>query len=193
MASLLDFALEFHYSNEIRFSRAKQIQRYSFDGSDVEVGRAVLEPVLLAAFGSARFWQSAVCIPQRGGGARNAVAYYVFSWVHALCARLKVAVHASDVSGAFGRVYGDALRTKLLALALHGDVIAVITSWLRDRPATVIVGGHAPREFSLSNMVLQGAVCGPYLWNVHFGDSVCAIHICGFTAMIYADYLNASK
>ena len=76
---------------------------------------------------------------------------------------------------------------------MHASLREVIRSWLRDRPASVIVGGRHSCEYALSNMVFQGTVGGPVLWNSFFGVSICAIESNGFIAVIYADDLNAFK
>ena len=48
------------------------------------------------------------------------------------------------------------------------DVIAL---WLRNRRAKVVVGGEASEEFELANMVVQGTVWGPPLWNLFYEDA----------------------
>ena len=115
-----------------------------------------------------------------GRGARDAIAYYVLCWLEAFNHGKKVGLYASDVSGAFDRVSSSILLAKLEACGLHANILQTIRSWLRDRHAFVLVGGEQSREFTLSNMVFQGTVWGPYLWNTFFGDSVFAIQSCGF-------------
>ena len=45
----------------------------------------------------------------------------------------------------------------------------------------------------LVNMVYQGTVWGPCLWNAFFGDVVAATSSAGFEAVLYADDLNCFK
>eukprot|EP00959_Pyramimonas_sp_CCMP1952_P445438 9326250-Pyramimonas_sp.AAC.1 len=45
----------------------------------------------------------------------------------------------------------------------------------------------------MGNMVYQGAVLGPILWNVYYGDSCMAVRACGFEEVIFADDLDAFK
>ena len=45
----------------------------------------------------------------------------------------------------------------------------------------------------LRDMVFQGTVWGPQLWNAFFGDCVVAIRGCSFDVVIYADDCNAFK
>ena len=126
-------------------------------------------------------------------GARDAVALYVLSWIGALNRGEKIGVYASDVHGAFDRVSADRLIEKLSRLGLSQSILSVIRSWLRDREGFVVVAGQKSRGMRLRNMVFQGTVWGPPLWNPFFGDSVCAIESCGFEVVIYADDCNAFK
>jgi hypothetical protein len=57
----------------------------------------------------------------------------------------------------------------------------------------VIVGGDASEEFTLENMVFQGTVLGPPLWNIFFEDAGDAIHEMHFEDIRYADDLNAYR
>ena len=95
----------------------------------------------------------------RGGrGARDAVAFYVLSWIMAFNFGQKVGLFASDVSGAFDKVSSSLLVRKLKSFGLPDKIIVVISSWLRDRSAYVIVGGQYSQCFILRNMVFQGTV-----------------------------------
>ena len=46
---------------------------------------------------------------------------------------------------------------------------------------------------TLSDMVYQGTVTGPILWNLFFKDARHAINECFFTEVVYADDLNAYR
>ena len=150
--------------------------------------RRIFLPTLeRVAFGSSQFAY------RRGRGARDAIAFYVLSWIEAFNQGRKIGLYASDVSGAFDKVSATLLVSKLQSFGLHGNIIGVIRSWLRDRSARVIVGGQQSHVFTLNNMVFQGTVWGPYLWNAFFGDSVLAIRSTGFICVIYADDMNNFK
>ena len=45
----------------------------------------------------------------------------------------------------------------------------------------------------ISNMVYQGTVLGPPLWNVYYADAAQAVNIHGFLEIIFADDLNCFK
>ena len=145
-------------------------------------------PLLEArAFGHAQFAY------RKGHGARDAVLYYVLSWIDGLNDGFKIGIYCSDVSGAFDRVDADILIKKLESFGLNKKLVSVIRSWLRQRKGFVIVSGEKSEAMHLSNMVYQGTVWGPPLWNVHFGDCICSITCCGFEAVVYADDCNAFR
>ena len=126
-------------------------------------------------------------------GARDALATMVLTWLWALAAGRKVAVYCSDVSGAFDRVRMGRLLQKLGNKGLHPKIVAVLASWLRRRRATVVVGGFYSDIMQLINMVFQGTVTGPMLWNLFFEDARRAINECLYTEVIFADDLNAYR
>ena len=139
------------------------------------------------AFGAAQFAY------RKGHGARDAVLFYALSWIAGLNDGSKMGIYCSDVAGAFDRVDSELLMEKLTSFNLNERLLRVIRSWLRDRKGFVIVGGKFYHEMRLRNMVFQGTVWGPSLWNVFFGDCVCALSVCGFEVVIYADDCNSFK
>ena len=80
---------------------------------------------------------------------------------------------------------------KLAAYGVNTRLLNVIRSWLRDRKARIVVAGSQSEEFRLSNMLFQGTVWGPPLWNAFFGDASCVLRSLDFTVVIYADDYNA--
>ena len=109
------------------------------------------------AFGPNQFAYAA------GRGARDALALMVLTWLDGFERSLKFAVYCSDVSGAFDKVRRERLEAKLHAKGIHPSIVAVLSSWLRDRVAQVIIGGKRSAERVLKNMVCQGTVLGPAL------------------------------
>ena len=147
-----------------------------------------LFPVLASrAFGEAQFAYR----PRRG--ARDAVLVYVTTWLLHMNERKKIGVYCSDVSGAFDRVPADRLLEKLSAHGLHADLLEVVRSWLRDRKSFVVVAGVMSEGATLSDMVYQGTVFGPVLWNAFVGDVAIVFESAGFAVIIYADDVNAYK
>jgi hypothetical protein len=86
----------------------------------------------------------------------------------------------------------DRLAKKLRAKKTHPTLVAVI-SWLRTRRAKVVVGGKASEDFKLEDMVFQGTVWGPTLWNIFYGDARDAVNEMSFKEVVYADDLNAHR
>ena len=127
----------------------------------------------------------------KGRGARDALAYLVLSWLKAFQEKAPIALYMSDVSGAFDRVSASRLLQKLKARGMPEDLVALIGSWLRSRSAEVVVGGCHSTKLCLENMVYQGTVWGPSLWNAFYGDARQAVRACQFMEIIFADDLNA--
>ena len=55
----------------------------------------------------------------------------------------------------------------------------------------MVAGGETFEEFMLSNMVFQGTVGGPTLWNLFYEDARRAINEVFYTEVVFADHLNA--
>ena len=139
------------------------------------------------AFGPAQFAY------RKRHGARDAVLLYVLSWIAGMNSGKRIGMYSSDVQGAFDRVDSQLLMQKLRSHGICEKMLRVIESWLRERSGFVIVNGKKSDRMSLRNMVFQGTVWGPTLWNAFFGDCVCAIAVCGFEVVIYADDCNAYR
>ena len=105
----------------------------------------------------------------------------------------KLSVYCSDVSGAFDRVNAERLLAKLRSKWLRPEIVEVLASWLRQRTAQVVVGGKQSADFSLADMVFQGTVLGPVLWNVFFEDARKVTGERLFREIVYADDLNAYR
>ena len=130
---------------------------------------------------------------KRERGSRDALAFLVLTWLEGFCRKVKFALYCSDVSGAFDRVRCDRLLANLKAKGVAEDWVELFGSWLRERPAKVAVNGKFSDEMALRNMVFQGTVWGPTLWNVFYEDAAKPVRKSGFTEVVYADDLNAYK
>ena len=106
---------------------------------------------------------------------------------------MKFAVYCSDVSGAFDKVSRRRLTLKLKAKGLDDAIVRVLISWLRDRVARIVVSGKHSKDQVLSNMVFQGTVLGPGLWNIMYEDARHAIASNDFIEIVFADDLNAFR
>jgi hypothetical protein len=128
-----------------------------------------------------------------GRGARDALAFLLLTWIKALAAGKRVGVYCSDVAGAFDRVPMARLVAKLKSKNLHPQIVKVLASWLRQRSSRVVVGGMRSAVMMLSNMVFQGTVTGPMLWNIFFEDARKALNEYLFEEAVYADDLNGYR
>ena len=72
-------------------------------------------------------------------------------------------------------------------------MLLVIQSWLYQCRARVAVGGKFSRDMKTLNMVYQGTVLGPPLWNIYYADAAIAVKLHGFLEIVFADDLNCYK
>jgi len=126
-------------------------------------------------------------------GYRDALALNVCAWILSLDRKKRVALYCSDVSGAFDRVRRSRLLHKLRAVGLHPQLVEVFSAWLDERIAYVVVQGSKSDPFRLLNMIFQGTVLGPILWNCFYADARVPVRKHGFIETIFADDLNCFK
>ena len=55
------------------------------------------------------------------------------------------------------------------------------------------VGGQFSRDMVIRDIVYQGTIIGPLLWNVFYEDAAMAIRVHEFCEIVFADDLNAYK
>ena len=73
------------------------------------------------------------------------------------------------------------------------QLLVVLQSWMKERKARVAVGGKFSRDMNINNMVYQGTVLGPPLWNVFYADAAVAVNMIEFLEIVFADDLNCFK
>ena len=129
--------------------------------------------------------------PERG--ARDALFWLVIFSIQTFAGSGRVGLYCSDVAGAFDRVRASRLLTKLASVPIPRKMHKVIESWLNPRTAHVVVGGARSDVIQMADMVYQGTVWGPPLWNIFFQDASHAIRLLNFIELVYADDLNALK
>ena len=83
------------------------------------------------------------------------------------------------------------LLRKLRARGVPVEIMNVIQSWLSDRTDRVAVSGKLSKDMHIHNMVYQGTVLGPPLWNIFYADAAVAVNLLGFLEIIFADDFNA--
>ncbi|GBL85043.1 hypothetical protein AVEN_221281-1 [Araneus ventricosus] len=70
-----------------------------------------------------------------------------------------------DIKGAFDNAWWPAILSLLRSANIPGNLLAVISSFLKDRTATLSLG-HCSKERPLQKGCTQGSVSGPLLWNI---------------------------
>ena len=119
--------------------------------------------------------------------------FIVTSWLLVFANGNKIGFYCSDVSGAFDKVDSERLLLKLSNLGISSTILQVINSWLQERSAQVVVSGGISDTFSMMNMIYQGTVWGPPLWNCYYKDANVAIRSKDFEKTMFANDLNAFK
>ena len=129
---------------------------------------------------------------REGHSCRDLVALVTARWLLELTQNRRVGVYLSDISGAFDRVSTQILMQKLEAAGVSRKMLKFLESYLAERVGTVLVEGAQSKQFVLSNMIFQGTVIGPILWNLFFADVSEAIPD-DIEEDKFADDLTASK
>ena len=130
---------------------------------------------------------------QKKIGCKDFILVLIFRWLLACQRKHKVAIFLSDINGAFDKIHKDRLLLKLRRCGLCAKLLKFFSSYLDPRSAVVIVDGAASDPFPLMDMVFQGHVLGPCLWNIFFTDVSTRVIDAGFVATKFADDLSASR
>ena len=109
---------------------------------------------------------------RKGSAARDLVTVYVAKWVLCICQGLKVGLYLSDISGAFDKVSRHLLMGKLSQIGLPASFLDFLNSYLMHREGKVTVEGAFSTSMHMCDMVFQGTVLGPPLWNSFFADVI---------------------
>jgi hypothetical protein len=125
--------------------------------------------------------------------ARDLLTVCVSAWILAFCRGCKVGLYLSDITAAFDRVFKDFLMAKLLSAGVANVFLDFLSSYLEPRVGRVAVGGVLSDLITLDDMVFQGTVLGPVLWNTFFNDVADAASWHGGTPETFADDLAVHK
>ena len=85
------------------------------------------------------------------------------------------------------------LMKKLARTGLSPSWSAFIESYLAPREAVVVVEGARSEPFIIADMVFQGTVLGPMLWNICFADISEFTSSIGYDEKRFADDLSILK
>ena len=130
---------------------------------------------------------------QKGVGCKDLITVLICRWLLGFQNHEKIGVYLSDISGAFDRVEKGRLLEKLRLCGLNSKFLQFFDDFLDPRSAVVVVDGASACPLTISNMVYQGTVLGPYLWNIFFTDVSKCINDAGFIDTKFADDLSATK
>ena len=153
----------------------------------------VLGDVLVAYFeGSGAYGETQFAF-RKQHSVNDVVALFVAECLLAWHSGKKLGLYLSDISGAFDKVSTDILMRKLRAVGVGNRWATFLQSYLSAREAVVIVEGSFSAPFVIKNMIFQGTVLGPPLWNVSFQDVARFIENIGFREVRFADDLSVLK
>ena len=82
---------------------------------------------------------------------------------------------------------------KLKAKGMREDMVQVFAAWLAEQKAVVLCGGKQGDPIRLKDMIYQGTVWGPWLWNLFYEDARLALLVHDFQETVFADDLNAFR
>ena len=127
---------------------------------------------------------------RKNSSARDLVTVYVASWTLLVCTGRMIGIYLSDIAGAFDRVSRNILMGKLSQLGLPDTFLDFINSYLLRREGKIRVEGALSDAMYLTDMVFQGTVLGPSLWNTFFADVVQAVPQGSQCINLFADDLT---
>ena len=113
-------------------------------------------------------------------------------WIAAFNDKKKIGIYLNDISVSFDKVHTERLMKKIEQAGVNEEFITFIKAYLAERSAVVVVNGKSSSKMRLSNMIFQGTVLGPLLWNVFFKDLDDAIEDDSVSINKFAD-LNIQK
>lgn len=127
---------------------------------------------------------------RKQSSSRDLLTILVGSWIRGICSGKKIGRYFSDIAGAFDRVDKNYMLAKLRSIGVSDTFLDFIGSYLESRIGRVTIDGIYSEIFDLCDMVFQGTVLGPSLWNCFFHDVEGPAAFEGGTPSIFADDLN---
>ena len=127
---------------------------------------------------------------RKRSSARDLITASVARWVLRICQGKKVGIYIADISGAFDKICRHLLLAKLEQLGVAVSFLDFLNSYLESRHGFVAVEGALSECMRLTDMVYQGTVLGPTLWNAFFADVSLYVPEDGQHVQIFADDLK---
>ena len=130
---------------------------------------------------------------QKKSSSRDLVTASVARWILRICQGNKVGIYISDISGAFDKVSRALLLGKLQQLGVASSFLDFLNSYLESRQGFVAVEGVLSECMLRTDMVYQGTVLGPKLWNAFFADISLHVPEDGQHIQLFADDLKVDS
>jgi hypothetical protein len=127
---------------------------------------------------------------RKKSSAKDFVTLCMAKWILLICQGHKIGLYLSDMSAAFDKVSRTLILGKLSQLGLPSTFIDFLNSYLLPREGRVRVKGALSDVMLLVDMVFQGTVLGPSLWNSFFGDVADAVPVGMQQINLFADDLT---
>ena len=130
---------------------------------------------------------------RKGRSCQDLLLKLTCTWLLAFQEKRKVGLYLSDISGAFDKVSVTVLLRYLRRSGISETLLNFFVDYLAPRSANVVVNGSQSDDLQLSDMVLQGTVLGPSLWNIFFKDVQRVADQCEAKEAKFADDLTMFK
>ena len=72
-------------------------------------------------------------------------------------------------------------------------MLKVFEAWLAERQAFVVCGGKHGNHICLNNIIYQGTIQGPWLWNLFYEDARMALRVHHFLEIVFAEDLSTFR
>ena len=128
-----------------------------------------------------------------GLSSRDLVTALVMSCILAFATGKKIAAYLGDISGAFDKVSRTLLLGRLAECGVPSQYLDFLNAYLLSRQGVVLVEGKQSDPIILTDMVFQGTVLGPCLWNNFFGNIGSSIIEGRQEAQVFADDLKCTS
>ena len=123
---------------------------------------------------------------------RDALLLMVTTWLLDFSCGHRIGLYCSDVSGVFDNICRYVLIEKIRG-SFMSNIIQVLSSWLDERRANICISGEISDSIIMPNMIYQGTVLGPILWNLFFADAQSIIRNAQSQSVVYADDMNCYR
>ena len=151
------------------------------------IGNPLIDFLLKHAYGQEQWAFRKKC------GARDVVTLSVAMWTLHICRGFKIGIYLADISGAFDKVSRTLLLGRLAECGIPSQYLDFLNAYLLSRQGVVLVEGKRSDPIILTDMVFQGTVLGPCLWNSFFGNIGSSIIEGRQEAQVFADDLKCTS